>query len=87
MDFFAIHGVDETGKPVLVLLDVKRAALLELIAKLPPCLIGVTAFSGAHHWAQVELPRVPKAVRWKTLGAVNTLHLLDESLKHLVSRA
>ena len=49
---FAVHGVDETGKPVLVRPVVKRAALLELIAKLAPCLIGMEACSGAHHWAR-----------------------------------
>ena len=46
----AVHGVDETGKPALVRPVVKRAALLELIAKLSPCLIGMEACSGAHHW-------------------------------------
>ncbi|MDP3172170.1 MAG: IS110 family transposase [Polaromonas sp.] len=49
---FAVHGVDETGKPALVRPVVKRAALLELIAKLAPCLIGMEACSGAHHWAR-----------------------------------
>ena len=49
---FAVHGVDETGKPVLVRPAVKRAALPELIAKLPPCLIGMEECSGAHHWAR-----------------------------------
>ncbi|MDP1534901.1 MAG: IS110 family transposase, partial [Rubrivivax sp.] len=49
---FAVHGVDATGKPVLVRPLVKRAALLELIAKLAPCLIGMEACSGAHHWAR-----------------------------------
>ncbi|MDP1755939.1 MAG: IS110 family transposase, partial [Pseudohongiella sp.] len=48
----AVHGVDETGKPALVRPVVKRAALLELIAKLAPCLIGMEACSGAHHWAR-----------------------------------
>ena len=46
---FAVHGVDEGGKPALVRPEVPRAKLLELIADLPPCLIGVAAFSGAHH--------------------------------------
>ena len=49
---FAVHGVDEFGGPALVRPDVKRDALLELIAKLPPCLIGIEACSGAHHWAR-----------------------------------
>lgn len=46
---FAVHGVDESGKPALVRPSVPRAKLLELIASLPPCLIGMEACSGAHH--------------------------------------
>ncbi len=49
---FAVHGVDATGKTVLVRPNVPRAKLLELIATLPPCLIGMEACSGAHHWAR-----------------------------------
>ena len=49
---FAVHGVDETGKPALVRPEVPRAKLLELIANLAPCLIGIEACSGAHHWAR-----------------------------------
>jgi len=47
---FAVHGVDVTGKPALVCPSVPRAKLLELIATLPPCLIGMEACSGGHHW-------------------------------------
>ena len=49
---FAVHGVDATGKPALVRPSVPRAKLLELIATLPPCLIGMEACSGGHHWAR-----------------------------------
>ena len=49
---FAVHGVDATGKAVLVRPSVARAKLLELIASVPPCLIGMEACSGAHHWAR-----------------------------------
>ena len=49
---FAVHGVDATGKAVLVRPSVARAKLLELIATVPPCLIGMEACSGAHHWAR-----------------------------------
>ena len=49
---FAVHGVDESGKPALVRPSVPRTRLLELIASLPPCLIGMEACSGAHHWAR-----------------------------------
>lgn len=50
---FAIHGVDEAGKAVLVKPRVARDQLVALIAQLPPCLIGMEACSGAHHWARV----------------------------------
>ena len=49
---FAVHGVNESGKAELVRPEVPRAKLLELIANLPPCLIGMEACSGAHHWAR-----------------------------------
>jgi transposase len=49
---FAVHGIDEGGKPALVRLEVPRGKLLEWGAKLPPCLIGMEACSGAHHWAR-----------------------------------
>lgn len=50
---FALHGVDATGKPALVRPSVPRGKLLELVASLPPCLIGIEACSGAHHWARL----------------------------------
>ncbi len=49
---FAVHDVDETGKTVPVRPIFKRAALLELIAKLPPRLIGMEACSNAPHWVR-----------------------------------
>lgn len=50
---FAVHGVDDNGKPVLVRPKVARVELLSLIAQIPPCLIGMEACSGAHHWARL----------------------------------
>lgn len=49
---FALHGVDAAGKPILVRPNVPRGKLVELVAGLPPCLIGMEACSGAHHWAR-----------------------------------
>ena len=49
---FAVHGVNASGKPELVRPQVPRAKLLELISNLAPCLIGMEACSGAHHWAR-----------------------------------
>lgn len=50
---FALHGVDEGGKPALVRPSVARAKLQEVVASLPPCVIGMEACSGAHHWARL----------------------------------
>src|SRR6476469_8655283 len=59
---FAIHGVDEHGKAVLMRPSVPRARLHELVAALPPCTIGMEACSGAHHWARLFV-RLGHAVR------------------------
>lgn len=49
---FALHAVDDAGRVALVRPSVPRAKLLELIAALPACTIGMEACSGAHHWAR-----------------------------------
>jgi transposase len=49
---FALHGVNEAGKPELQRPKVARAKLNEVVAALPPCTIGIEACSGAHHWAR-----------------------------------
>lgn len=50
---FALHGVDEAGKPALVRPSVSRSKLLESVATIGPCVIGMEACSGAHHWARL----------------------------------
>jgi transposase len=50
---FAVHGVDQAGKPALVRPSVARAKLHELIASLPPCTVAMEACSGGHHWARL----------------------------------
>jgi transposase len=49
---FALHGVDEAGKAVLRRPAVRRDQLLQVVAQLAPCTIGMEACSGAHHWAR-----------------------------------
>lgn len=49
---FAVHGVDESGTAQLRQPKVSRGNLNALIAALPPCVIGMEACSGAHHWAR-----------------------------------
>lgn len=46
---FALHGVDEHGKTVLRK-KVKRSQLLETLAGLPPCVVGMEACGGSHYW-------------------------------------
>jgi len=48
---FSLHGVDGSGKPVLRR-TVRRERLVETVAALPPCLIGMEACSGAHEWGR-----------------------------------
>ena len=50
---FALHGVNEAGKPELLQPRVPRTKLHALVASLPPCAIGIEACSGAHHWARL----------------------------------
>jgi transposase len=48
---FSVHGVDAHGKTVLKK-TVSRTKLLECFANLPPCMVGMEACTGAHHWAR-----------------------------------
>jgi transposase len=48
---FSLHGVDAAGKPVLRR-TVRRDRLMETVASLSPCLIGMEACSGAHEWGR-----------------------------------
>ena len=50
---FAVHGINQAGKPELVGPSVARARLHELIASLPPCTIAMEACSGGHRWARL----------------------------------
>ena len=59
--FFQVHGVDEHSTPVLRK-QLKRRQVLPFFANLPPCLIGMEACSGAHHWGR-QLQKVGHTVR------------------------
>lgn len=48
---FSLHGVDGSGRVVLRK-TVHREQLMETVTKLPVCLIGMEACSGAHEWAR-----------------------------------
>ena len=48
---FQVHGVDAQDKVVIVL-AVRRGALLRFFASLPRCLVAMEACASAHHWAR-----------------------------------
>lgn len=58
---FSMHGIDEHGKAVLRR-TVSRGKVMEAMAGIGPCLVGIEACSGAHHWAR-ELGRLGHRVR------------------------
>lgn len=49
---FVVHGVDARGNVVLRK-TLRRSAVSNFFANLPPCLIGMEASNGAHYWARV----------------------------------
>ena len=58
---FQVHGVDHHDK-VVIRKQLKRGQLLKFFATLPPCLIGMEACGGAHHWAR-ELQKMGHTVK------------------------
>ena len=48
---FSLHGVDAAGRAVLRR-TVRRERLVQTVAGLAPCLIGMEACSGAHEWGR-----------------------------------
>lgn len=53
---FALHGINAAGVPILVRPNVRRDQLLNLLAQLPPCIVGMEACCGAHHLARLLIP-------------------------------
>lgn len=58
---FQVHGVDFQDKAVLRR-QLKRNQVLSFFATLPPCLVGMEACGGPHHWAR-ELQELGFTVR------------------------
>ena len=50
-DVFQLHGVD-ADQNVTVKRRLKRLGVLAFFERLPPCLVGMEACGGAHHWAR-----------------------------------
>jgi len=49
---FEVHGVDAQGQAVLRK-TLRRDAVPQFFADLPPCVVGMEASNGAHYWAKV----------------------------------
>ena len=49
---FQAHGVDHAGK-ITFKKRLRRGQLTDFFANLPPCVVGLEATQGAHHWARV----------------------------------
>lgn len=49
---FQLHGINAKGKCVLKK-RLSREKLIEFMAQLPPCLVGMEACGGAHYWARM----------------------------------
>lgn len=50
-NIFQLHGVDSKGKTVLKK-RLKRDKFIEFMVNLKPCLVGMEACGGAHHWGR-----------------------------------
>ncbi len=48
---FQVHGVDNRGHAI-VRKQLRRDQVVPYFAKVPPCLVGMEACGGAHHWAR-----------------------------------
>ena len=49
---FQLHGINAKGKCVLKK-RLSREKLIEFMAQLPPCLVGMEACGGGHYWARM----------------------------------
>ena len=58
---FQVHGTDAAGHRVLRR-RLRRGEVATFFARLPPCLVGIEACPGAHHWAR-ELQALGHEVR------------------------
>jgi transposase len=65
---FQVHGIDTRGKTVITK-QLRRSKVLEFLANLPPCLVGMEACASAHHWAR-EISKLGHDVRLMPPGYV-----------------
>jgi len=58
---FGIHGANQQGR-VVVRKVLSRRRVLEFLADLPKCLVGMEACASAHYWAR-EIAKLAQKVR------------------------
>jgi transposase len=58
---FQVHGIDAQGRAI-IRRQLRRSQILGFFKRLEPCLVGMEACSGAHHWAR-ELKALGHEVR------------------------
>jgi transposase len=58
---FQVHGIDGEGR-VVIRRQLRRRYVLAFFEKLTPCLVGIEACAGAHHWSR-ELQALGHRVR------------------------
>ncbi len=58
---FQVHGIDETGKPI-VRRQLRRRQVLSFFGRLSPCLVGMEACATSHYWAR-EIEKLGHEVR------------------------
>ena len=58
---FQVHGIDETGEPI-VLRQLRLRQVLAFFGRLSPCLVGMEACATSHHWAR-EIEKLGHEVR------------------------
>jgi transposase len=89
-NLFQVHGVDRRGKPV-VKKQLRRDQVAEFFANMPPCLIGMEACSGAHHWARklTALGHTVKLMAAKFVKTTSTMvqNCLSRSYGPWIARA
>ena len=81
---FQVHGVSADGTAVLRR-QLRRGQVLAFFSRLEPCLIGIEACSGAHHWAR-ELAALGHEVRLMPFIATIDRFTLEPYVKPYVKR-
>jgi len=79
-DSFELHGVDHSGEVVLRR-TLKRGRVLEFLAQLPPCAIGMEACGGAHYWHR-EISRLGHTVRLLSAHKVKPYVVGNKNNRH-----